>query len=95
MSNEEFWGAHELVEDLVTEDYSWSAVGVFRRKSDGALFWATDSGCSCYGTWEQITEADLTPFRDSKLMEFREDVKGVATEVEELQFIRDMEALLR
>lgn len=29
-------------------DYDWSAEAILKRESDGQLFWATDSGCSCY-----------------------------------------------
>jgi len=50
---------YELVEDLETGDYSWSAVGVWRKKADDTLWWARDFGCSCNGPWEDMTEADL------------------------------------
>lgn len=49
-----------LVQDA---DYSWSAEAVLRRPSDGAIFFVTDSGCSCNGFGEYLTVADLTLIR--------------------------------
>jgi hypothetical protein len=32
--------------------YDWSVFAVWFR--DGRYFWASDSGCSCYGEWESF-----------------------------------------
>lgn len=56
-------GTHALVVELVDYPggYSWDAVGIFRRRSDGALFYASDSGCSCHGPWDLTVESELEP----------------------------------
>jgi hypothetical protein len=52
-----FWDDYEVVDQLddAEGDYSWSCVGILRRLSDGALFWAADGGCSCNGPWEDYS----------------------------------------
>lgn len=42
-------------------DYSWYAEAVLRRKTDGAMFFFSDSGCSCSYFAEGATLADLEP----------------------------------
>ena len=42
-------------------DYDWSAIGLYRRVADGALFYTDECGCSCYGPGDDLTEAELTP----------------------------------
>lgn len=39
--------------------YDWSVFGVFEIR--GRLFYGSDSGCSCYGPWENTDEGDLSP----------------------------------
>lgn len=53
----------DVLAKVEDNDYSWSAEAVLRRKTDGALFFATDSGCSCYGFGELINVSDLKPLR--------------------------------
>jgi hypothetical protein len=59
----------ELVAMLEVRDeaYSFDLVGVWRRVSDGALFGAADSGCSC-----------PTPFEDYERLEDMEPIRSVA-----------------
>lgn len=65
--------SYELVEDIVDEDYGWQAVGVFRMKSNGKLFWAMDGGCSCYSPWED-DDLTITPLDWDHLQQFRNAV---------------------
>ena len=50
-----------VVAHVEDNDYSWTADAVLRREADGALFFVTDSGCSCYHFGENLTVADLQP----------------------------------
>lgn len=59
-----YW--HDDYESLgyIDDDYGtyhWSCVGVFRRKSDGMLFFDEDCGCSCNGPFDQPELEDLRP----------------------------------
>ena len=45
------------------ESYEFNLTDIFVRKSDGALFSASDSGCSCPAPFEDTTEADLAPIK--------------------------------
>jgi hypothetical protein len=52
----------ELSADLY---YEFSILAVWVRNEDGALFWETDSGCSCPSPFEWTTGiADLKPIHD-------------------------------
>lgn len=62
----------ELAEDL---DYAFNMLVVWRRLSDGALFYSTDSGCSCPGWFEDHVEADLVPIRQNP-REFEDALRG-------------------
>jgi hypothetical protein len=53
----------EVLAHVTDDDYSWSAEAILRRKSDGALFFASDAGCSCNYFMSDSTVADLTPIR--------------------------------
>lgn len=53
--------AFEVVGEVSLADYSWWTEAIVRRKSDGALFFLTDSGCSCYGFGDGMTTGDLEP----------------------------------
>lgn len=47
----------ELIGTLEEEsNYSFDILGVWRRKEDGAIGWAHDSGCSCPSPFETFTE---------------------------------------
>lgn len=72
---EQFWQSFEVVDELDDDDgdYNWHIVGVFQRNADGKLFWSSDSGCSCYGPWECITEEEIEPLTPSTWMRFRDD----------------------
>lgn len=43
-----------IILDIWTECYEWSVIGV--KVDDDGLYLATDSGCSCYGPFENGTE---------------------------------------
>ncbi len=89
-----------LVEDLVfyPGSYEWACVGVFRRASDGALFWGADRGCSCHEPWDDLRPEHLEPFKEESLDDFRTeamDRAGTAAEkVEAAEYCRRMEQLL-
>lgn len=38
--------------------YTFDQFKVFKRQSDGALFWGTDSGCSCPTPFEDVKSVD-------------------------------------
>ena len=47
---------------------------IFRRKTDGALLWATDSGCSCPIPFEGQKAEELEPLsRDLVRLWFKDD----------------------
>jgi hypothetical protein len=47
------WEQFETLAEWVEAGYSWTAVALFRRTRDGALFIAEDAGCSCFYAWER------------------------------------------
>lgn len=86
---------HELVEQLEEGGYSWSAVGIFKRYSDGALFWATDGGCSCNSAWEYTTDGDLEPLTVDSLSELQRRVSGLDFGVSEKhEFMQAAQAMV-
>lgn len=68
---------HELVLEMDEGGYSWSAVGIFKRHSDGALFWSTDSGCSCSSAWDRTSDGDLEPLTVDSLSELQRSIDGL------------------
>lgn len=58
-------GKYETLENIEWRYESWEydQTEIYRRRSDGALFHASDSGCSCPMPFEYVTEADLKPIR--------------------------------
>lgn len=85
----------ELVTELQSNDYQWYAIGVWREIATGRLFWATDSGCSCYGPWEDIkTGADLDPLDYGALSR---DVPNVyeTTPSERIEFLKEVAEAMR
>lgn len=59
----------DVVAEVNDDDYSWSATAVLSRKSDGALFFVTDGGCSCNYFGSDLSIADLKPlhaFKDAR-----------------------------
>lgn len=54
--------------------YGFDTAIIFKRKSDGALLWATDSGCSCPIPFEGQKAEDLqTLSRDLVRLWFKDD----------------------
>lgn len=47
--------------DWEEEPYEFELTRVYQQISTGALFYATDSGCSCPIPFEDTEETDLTP----------------------------------
>jgi len=43
-------------------DYEWHIVALLQDE-EGNLFFASDSGCSCYGFGDDLTERNLTPVK--------------------------------
>jgi hypothetical protein len=54
---------YTMVSHLFDEggEYDWEAFVVYRRDSDGAMFWAAEAGCSCDGPGENPGESDMRP----------------------------------
>lgn len=50
----------DVIAKVEDADYEWSAEAILRRQVDGALFYFSDSGCSCTYFAESATVADLT-----------------------------------
>jgi len=49
---------------------------VFKRVSDGALFWSRDSGCSCPTPFDHIGINDLNPITKDDFYSFDEALKN-------------------
>ena len=93
MSN--FEEQYELIVDVRTCDYSWSAVGLFRQKETGRVYYATDGGCSCNYAWADTTEANLTPLTRDNMQEVIRSAQNVDASVSEVaDFIKQMEGAL-
>lgn len=46
-------GRYEKVAEVYCGGYSWGIAAVWRDKATGKLYGDTDSGCSCYGEWDE------------------------------------------
>jgi len=76
----EYWNDElELVDQFEGDwGYNWWAVGIFRRKSDGAMFWAEDEGCSCDSAWEgRAEDLDLKPCKKEQVLKFMDACKDL------------------
>lgn len=52
--------------------YSFDVFSIFQRKSDGALFWGADSGCSCPEEFENVKSCeDLHAITPNSWTEFK------------------------
>ncbi|MGZ0151859.1 DUF7574 domain-containing protein [Kribbella sp. WER1] len=60
-------GVRDVVFDVLARvcegGWDWSEEAIIRRTSDGALFYVSDSGCSCSSFGDNLTTADLIPLR--------------------------------
>jgi hypothetical protein len=45
--------------------YEFNMLAVFRRLEDGALFFTTDSGCSCYSPFDGVTWDGMEEIRNA------------------------------
>lgn len=50
--------------DITWESYQFNILGVWKREVDGKYFFASDSGCSCPGHWENLHVSELDPLRE-------------------------------
>jgi hypothetical protein len=76
--------------------YEWCALGVFQRDSDGAILYATDSGCSCYGFLDGEGVDALTPLGAGYAEEWRRWYRENAANYGEFSDERDaLEKLVR
>lgn len=56
----------EMIVRVGDYDYEWAVAEVWRRKTDGRIFMAAGSGCSCYGLFYGIHDwDDMTPLNRS------------------------------
>jgi hypothetical protein len=54
-------------EELVTSgvyDYSWSEIALVRHKETGQLYFGSNSGCSCFGFWDDPTLEPVATWQD-------------------------------
>jgi hypothetical protein len=97
-------GRWEKVAELYAGGYSWDIACVWRDTTTGRLYGDTDSGCSCYGPFEEegygaseYAEGDLTEItsRDqaTTMAESAHGEDGVST-TERLDFVREVEVSL-
>lgn len=98
-------GRWEKVAELYGAGYSWDIACVWRDTTTGRLYGASDSGCSCYGPFEEgdthggseYTFGDLTEItsRDQAhaLADSVQGEDGVST-TERLDFVREVEVSL-
>ena len=71
-------------------DYDFDMVVVWKRVSDGALFWAHDSGCSCPSPFEDYHGVDmLTPLSDGTFEELRRFVHDQRYQASEVMSFLD------
>lgn len=95
-------GRWEEVAELYDGGYDWGIAAVWRDTTTGRLYGDTDSGCSCYGPFEEPghgagTFGDLIEItsRDqaSALAERVYGEEGVST-TDRLDFVREVEIAL-
>ena len=67
----EGWGMEVVAElEMSNRDYEFDVIVVWKRKADGAMFYAQDSGCSCpipfedFKTWADLNSFNLEEVRD-------------------------------
>lgn len=65
----------EKVAEIGEYGYDWSLLVVWRRLADGAMFWDSNSGCSCVGPWEFVrSTSELRSLTRGTWDEFRRGV---------------------
>lgn len=67
----------ELIDSVDDYDanYSFDIMAVWRRKSDGSLFYGHDSGCSCPTPFEDVRGLhDLKPLTDANFEQFKAEL---------------------
>lgn len=97
-------GRWEMVAELYGVGYSWGIACVWRDTTTGRLYGDTDSGCSCFGPFDEhgfgasdYSFGELTEITSrDQAKELAESVygeEGVPT-TERLDFVRDVEVAL-
>jgi hypothetical protein len=80
MSNIYYWPEEyglEIIGEVDDPDacYDFDLIVVWKRKDDGALFYGTDSGCSCPEPFEDFHGVgDLTQITDATFDAFKKDL---------------------
>lgn len=68
---------YELVAEFdASESYEFDHYGVWRRKSDGRVFFDHDSHCSCYGDYESGRVGDMRELDATTFRSFRDELHG-------------------
>lgn len=86
----------ELIADLWGgEQYEWDLLEVWRRKSDGRLFYYADGGCSCNSPYDGVRGwDDLSPL--TSIDQFRSELySSLGTADERMRAVADVAAALR
>lgn len=89
----------EIVNEIGEYGYDWSLLVVWRRLSDGALFWDTDAGCSCNSGWSGVQNvSDLRELNSKTWSEFEQGVREFsdyyATAAEKVKLLSEASALV-
>ena len=63
--------------------YEFHILALWRETATGALFFGTDSGCSCPSPWESTSESDLTPITRETFDEFERAVNDFPADLGE------------
>jgi antirestriction protein len=61
--------------------YSWGIAGVWRHKVTGRLYGDTDSGCSCFGPFEEQGWGNEKSFEDCKEITDLREANNLLNEV--------------
>jgi hypothetical protein len=86
----------EQIAWLGWEDYEWSITVVWKDTNTGKLYLGDDSGCSCYGPWEDVHSlSDLVQITNIEeirpyVNQYNRDYYPTVTEAEKLTFINDV-----
>ena len=63
--------------------YAFNIMALWRETATGALFFGTDSGCSCPSPWDRTSESDLTPITRETFDEFERAVNDFPAALDE------------
>lgn len=63
---------YKYVGGLYSGGWDWDCIDVFKRLSNGKLFYITDSGCSCYGPYDYAKDESFDPTEIDSYQSFRD-----------------------